>query len=154
MKQIYSFRTGLEAHDARLFLESQGIEAKVFGDNNVLETGFSFTPASAPGLFVHESDVDRAGELLEKFSDRPVVRPPKRMWTCPRCGELIEEQFDLCWNCESPRGQAPLVVAAEQPDEVAEEDESSAKNDRADALRDAMKQVYSFRTGLEAHDAR
>ena len=74
MKQVYSFRTGLEAHDARLFLESQGIEAKVFGDNNVLETGFSFTPASAPGLFVNEEDFDRAGELLEQFFDQPEHR--------------------------------------------------------------------------------
>ena len=21
------------------------------------------------------------------------------MWTCPKCGEKIEDQFDSCWNC-------------------------------------------------------
>jgi hypothetical protein len=25
------------------------------------------------------------------------------MWTCPKCGEKIEDQFDSCWHCETPR---------------------------------------------------
>lgn len=123
MKRIYSFRTGLEAHDARLFLESQGIEAKVFGDNNALETGFSFTPASAPGLFVHEGDAERAGQLLEQFFDQPKQQPPKGMWSCPNCGESVEEQFDLCWNCETPRGSAPVVSPVERQERETKEDE-------------------------------
>ena len=27
-----------------------------------------------------------------------VVRP-KPMWTCAKCGEKIEDQFDSCWKC-------------------------------------------------------
>jgi hypothetical protein len=30
------------------------------------------------------------------------------MWTCPRCGEKHQEQFDACWKCAGqamPRGQ-------------------------------------------------
>src|ERR1700722_4002434 len=29
------------------------------------------------------------------------------MWTCPRCGEKHQEQFDACWKCagqDMPRG--------------------------------------------------
>jgi len=126
MKQVYSFRTGLEAHDARLFLESQGIEAKVFGDNNAFETGFSFTPASAPGLFVNEEDFDRAGELLEQFFDQ-TEQPPQGKWICPHCGESVEEQFDLCWKCESPRGNTPIIPAVERQELEAEEEESNTE---------------------------
>ncbi len=25
------------------------------------------------------------------------------MWTCPKCGEQVERNFEACWNCESPR---------------------------------------------------
>ena len=24
------------------------------------------------------------------------------MWTCPKCGEAIEDQFDACWKCAGP----------------------------------------------------
>jgi hypothetical protein len=24
-------------------------------------------------------------------------------WTCPRCGERIEDQFDSCWSCSTPK---------------------------------------------------
>ncbi len=27
----------------------------------------------------------------------------KSMWTCPKCGEKIEEQFESCWRCQAPR---------------------------------------------------
>jgi len=26
-------------------------------------------------------------------------------WTCPKCGERIEKQFDSCWRCSTPRRQ-------------------------------------------------
>ena len=25
------------------------------------------------------------------------------MWTCAKCGERIEEQFDSCWNCSTQK---------------------------------------------------
>ena len=30
------------------------------------------------------------------------------MWTCPKCGETIEEQFDSCWKCAGHSSQAVL----------------------------------------------
>lgn len=112
MKQLYSARNGLDAHDLRLFLESQGIVAKVFGDTNALESIFAFTPASAPGVFVDEADVARATELLEQFQEHSFERPAQATWKCPSCGETIEAQFDVCWNCETPRGNEPIVPSA------------------------------------------
>ena len=28
------------------------------------------------------------------------------MWTCPVCGEKVEEQFDSCWRCQAARSSA------------------------------------------------
>lgn len=27
------------------------------------------------------------------------------MWTCNQCGETVEDQFDRCWKCSTPKGQ-------------------------------------------------
>lgn len=35
------------------------------------------------------------------------------MWTCPKCGEKIEDQFDSCWKCSAPAEQTgPTLLAA------------------------------------------
>jgi hypothetical protein len=33
------------------------------------------------------------------------------MWTCPNCSEEIEDEFDVCWNCQTERGGAPKAEA-------------------------------------------
>lgn len=34
------------------------------------------------------------------------------MWTCQKCGEQIEDQFDSCWKCAAAR-QAPAANVGE-----------------------------------------
>ena len=34
------------------------------------------------------------------------------MWNCQKCGEPIEDQFDTCWKCGTPKGDAPAASAA------------------------------------------
>jgi hypothetical protein len=29
------------------------------------------------------------------------------MWTCPKCQERIEDQFDSCWKCATPKATLP-----------------------------------------------
>ena len=108
MRRIFSAQYPLEAHDVRLFLESQGIDAKVFGDNSALVTGFAFTPAEEPGVFVNEADADRAMDLVQQFMEQPRDDIGTRTWTCPKCGTKVEEQFDACWKCGSLKGDVPL----------------------------------------------
>jgi len=43
---------------------------------------------------------------------------PSSSWSCPACGEKVEDDFDLCWNCGTGREGAPpsrehLEAAAE-----------------------------------------
>ena len=33
------------------------------------------------------------------------------MWTCPECGEKLEDQFDSCWKCAGPPEQKGLARA-------------------------------------------
>lgn len=109
MKQLYSAQNVLEAHGLRLHLESQGISAKVVGDNSPLETGFSFTPESGPCVFVAAADFEQAKASLQEYLDSVKDRPTLGNWQCAKCGQLVEGQFDTCWKCESPRGDAPSI---------------------------------------------
>jgi hypothetical protein len=35
------------------------------------------------------------------------------MWTCKKCGEKLEDQFNSCWKCSTPREQVePASVEA------------------------------------------
>jgi membrane protease YdiL (CAAX protease family) len=113
MKQLYSAKNALEAHDLRLFLAAHGIEAKVFGDNNALESVFSFTPSSAPAVFVQQADFEQAVDLLDEFGEHPAKHKSRGTWTCNNCHQLVEGQFDTCWKCETPRGDAVVMLDAE-----------------------------------------
>ncbi len=42
------------------------------------------------------------GEIPE-FSTLFAPASPPGQWTCPKCGEQIEKQFDSCWRCSTPR---------------------------------------------------
>jgi membrane protease YdiL (CAAX protease family) len=112
MKQIYSAKNALEAHDLRLFLEAHGIEAKVFGDTNALEADFAFTPSSAPGVYVDEAHFHEAEVTMQRFFERPRTDPVKGNWTCASCGQSIAAQFDACWRCEAPRSDISFEFAS------------------------------------------
>ena len=103
MKRVYSARNSLNAHDARLFLENNGVPALVANDNSALEVGFSFTPASAPGVFVAEDDLIRAAALIELFTTGASPPPADDPWKCGVCGQSVDGQFHACWRCEAPR---------------------------------------------------
>ncbi len=33
------------------------------------------------------------------------------MWTCAKCGERIDDQFDSCWKCSTPKSDQSAAVA-------------------------------------------
>ncbi|MCM8537169.1 MAG: DUF2007 domain-containing protein [Lentisphaeraceae bacterium] len=50
-------------------------------------------------IYVDDVDYDRAVAVYEKFR----AEPSGETWKCVSCEELIEDQFDICWNCETVR---------------------------------------------------
>ena len=38
------------------------------------------------------------------------------MWTCPKCGEKIEDQFDSCWKCAGQPDQIGLPFGSRMED--------------------------------------
>ena len=60
-----------------------------------------------------ETDVEQWLDSTRE-SDRPPVSDAAATWVCPGCAEVVEESFDICWNCQgSKRGEK----AADLPEE-------------------------------------
>jgi uncharacterized protein with PIN domain len=51
------------------------------------------------------SQIERAREIVARFVRREPLIDPKsyRSWRCRTCNELIEGQFEVCWNCQGAR---------------------------------------------------
>ncbi len=53
---------------------------------------------------VAESDADKALSLIKEMaSKKPPEESAGESWKCPKCGEVIEAQFNECWSCQTPR---------------------------------------------------
>ena len=81
-------------------LEADGIACDI--RNRYLGAAVGELPADqvAPQLWVRrDGDLPRAQQLLDEF------RAPRSSvdWCCFRCGERVEGQFFLCWNCQATR---------------------------------------------------
>lgn len=99
MKLLYSSSNALVVTHLRNLLESEGMECRM--KNEFLYSAAGEIPPTEtwPELWVGESDLDRAQAIIDEAladkSDLP-------QWHCSKCGEWIEGQFDLCWNCGEP----------------------------------------------------
>jgi hypothetical protein len=113
MKEIYSARDSMEAHFLKGLLEGQGIAANVQGEALSQVLGeLPLTQNSLPTVWVADEDVTRALPIVEELRQRdrrdadlpddqdPV---PTSTWTCPKCGERVEQQFTDCWKCGTAR---------------------------------------------------
>lgn len=97
MKTVYSAPYLFMVHHYKNILAAQGIDA--FIKNEYLSGGAGELPPTEcwPMLCVADNDAGRAQAIIHKAMSED--NRDKARWTCPRCGEVIEPQFEWCWNC-------------------------------------------------------
>lgn len=108
MIEIYRAAHPALAHLLRGLLEAEGIEAVVTGEQAFSLRGETpITTETLPRVSVlNDADAGRAREIAVAFDrGRPDTGPAGINWICPACGESVEGQFALCWNCGTPPGR-------------------------------------------------
>jgi Putative prokaryotic signal transducing protein len=93
---VYSSPTLLMVAHYRALLESHGIPGRI--RNEFLAGAAGELPPTDcwPELRVAARWAPEARELISA-AEAPVVDAAD--WTCPACGEYVERQFAVCWNC-------------------------------------------------------
>ncbi|MBS0260484.1 MAG: DUF2007 domain-containing protein [Planctomycetes bacterium] len=104
---VYLAKNLLEAEFLHNLLADAGIEAFVIGGATALLAEVIPLAARAPCLWVRQADAEQARAILADYERRQkAAHPdtdPAATWKCAACGELVDEEFDLCWNCQNPR---------------------------------------------------
>lgn len=96
MKPLYQARDRIEAQLLKDFLAGYHIRVLVQGEYLSGAAG-ELPVIQFPQLWVlEERDYARARELIALFFERDADGEP---WQCPKCGERMEPQFQVCWNC-------------------------------------------------------
>lgn len=111
--KLYAAKDTLEAGHIRLWLAEHDLDATVLGEHLSAARGeLPMTVDTLPAVWVDEKDAPRAMKLMETFleqSRHPIHTPP---WQCASCGESVEGQFDVCWQCGRDRPAAESADAA------------------------------------------
>lgn len=82
-------------------LEGHGIRTEVRGAHLAGAVGdIPWVEAWAELWLLDDGDWKRAQPIVEDFIQQG--SDPGPPWTCARCGEQVEGNFDICWNCGAP----------------------------------------------------
>jgi hypothetical protein len=109
--------TAWQAEQLRGLLENAGIESflrdEVMG--RIDAPALAAAAVGAVKVVVTRENMTRAEEILRDFGGENGVPdaglepvpdlPPLPPWVCVHCGEQVEGQFDVCWNCGAARGE-------------------------------------------------
>jgi hypothetical protein len=107
MQCLYQAHDRIEAQLLLDLLDRRLIRAAIFGD--YLSGAAGELPADiCPTLWlIDDQDLGRAREVLAGFLNPPSCALNASPWDCPACGERVEGDFDLCWNCGRARPDEP-----------------------------------------------
>jgi hypothetical protein len=96
MRRLYQASDRIEAQHLVDFLADHDVPAIVLGD--YLSGAAGDLPVNIfPGVWLlRDTHWAYACHLLAEFR-APAATAPS--WPCAQCGEVVEGEFDVCWNC-------------------------------------------------------
>jgi hypothetical protein len=103
---VAAFVMPVEAQLARGLLEADGIRAFLTGEQSANVFGVRGLGGQIR-LQVPEGDAERAADILAPHFDRHPDAADSEddadSWLCPLCGDAVNEDFDFCPECDTPR---------------------------------------------------
>jgi hypothetical protein len=111
---LYSTLNIAEAHIIAFLLENHGIEAVI--ENEGMNPLFGMVSAkdAEARVLVRRDRFIEAAAMLKESSSVDISRV--NLTRCRRCGEMVCDMFEYCWNCmSSMKTGAPLPGGASKP---------------------------------------
>lgn len=103
MKQLYQARDSFEAQLLKDRLQAQHITAVVLGDGLTGAAG-ELSAMVFPTVWVVEADdLAPAKRVLAEFLAQVPEVEDTQAWICSSCGERVDAEFALCWQCGAAR---------------------------------------------------
>ena len=106
MKMIFTDSSVVPCDMVKGLLDSNGIRSMIKNEHGSTPAGdpVPFMPSLAyawPEVWVNDGDFARASDLIK---DMTLPQEPDALpWKCPHCGEVVDSEFDACWNCSATR---------------------------------------------------
>ena len=99
MIRIHTSPNAVEIHNLKNVLESRGIECEIRGEFRRVAVGELPVNECWIELWIRDAAEEKnARQILDSPSSEP-----SGSWECPKCGEMVEGQFNQCWNCQAER---------------------------------------------------
>jgi hypothetical protein len=112
MKQVFTDPSEVPCDLLKRILEGQGIKALIKNAHGGAGTGggdpigmLSAPSFADPEVWVSDEDYEVAAEVAAgmQLSQEATGAP----WTCTHCGETVDADLNVCWNCETPQPIEP-----------------------------------------------
>ncbi len=97
MMKVYEAGDRIDAQLCHDYLADRGVRTHVQGMDLLSAAGELPPDLPVSVWVVDDRDYRLALDLVEEY--RAPMPAEAREWRCSRCGELIEAQFSICWNC-------------------------------------------------------
>ncbi|MDF1759761.1 MAG: DUF2007 domain-containing protein [Coxiellaceae bacterium] len=99
MKKIYQTENRVTLNVLKDTLESSGIACLI--KNEYPPAAGEITPIVAwPEIWIMNNDDEaKANEIIAAIPSNESV--PTGYWLCSKCNEKVENNFNICWNCQT-----------------------------------------------------
>ena len=97
--KIYSTLNTAEAHIIQFLLQNNGIDAVIKNEDMTPLFGMVAAKDAETQIWVPSDMQDEASALIKESSAIDISHVT--LVKCRRCGEMVCDRFDYCWNCMS-----------------------------------------------------
>jgi hypothetical protein len=100
VREVFTSQDFTQVGYYKSILDEAGISSFIRNENggNPMMSGAMFLPALC---IVQDADYDEAVRILKSRQFQETAGGAD--WACPACSEKNPSNFELCWNCNSPR---------------------------------------------------
>ena len=108
MKKIFTDPSIVPCDILRGLLDGRGIKTLIKNEYGSAGAGIGISVPTMsslafawPEVWVSNEDAEAAMHIVKEMKDAELST--NKPWICRKCGETVDEELTVCWNCETPQ---------------------------------------------------